>query len=165
MVAPHFLGPAWHFRGKYVHSVQACMSGKSNWSSITNDALAVQERIVWSSFTRLATAEGSTPRGFHTPTDHSHAFALHIEASMCCMWDSSPTYILLSMWKQVHVFDRRVLPKPSRSIGTMPVVFWMLCTCFDCEITFHWNIVVFDELYFLIYCTFFSFTVHPISSQ
>jgi hypothetical protein len=60
-----------------------------------------------------ATAKGGEQRGLGTPPKHSYAIALDIEVSMCSVWILFATYILLSVWFQIHVLERRVLPTAS----------------------------------------------------
>jgi hypothetical protein len=63
--------------------------------------------------THSAMKDGIEQQGFDTPPKHSYAIALVIKVSMCRVWNSFATYVLLSVRFQVYVLERGVLSTPS----------------------------------------------------
>ena len=113
MVASHFLGHVGCDRVKYVHYVFALMQRKMKSSHTSYDSSTVQDCILQSPTTWLALTQGIEQRGFDTPPKYSYAIALNIEVSMCCVWNSLATYILLSVWFQVYVLEGGMLSTAS----------------------------------------------------
>jgi hypothetical protein len=118
MVAPRILGHARCYGSKYVCYVQAYMHGETKSSYTSHDSFGVQDCILQSFISWLAKAEGIEQRGVDRPPKHSYTIALEIEASMYFMWNSFATHLLLSVWFQVYVLERRVLSTPSCRVVT-----------------------------------------------